>query len=71
MYNRYLTELLDAGSKWWSGKVTEDNVTELNELLEQRYKEGWELVTYNYVMTYGQIGSQFVITYKRRDDWPV
>ena len=71
MYSRYFTEILDAGTKWWSGRISEEDTATLNALLEKRYKEGWELVTYDYVMTYGQVRSQFVITYRRRDDWPV
>ena len=71
MYRRYFTEILELGTKWWSGRVSEENLAQLDSRIEQRYKEGWDLVSYDYVMTYGQARLQFVITYKRRDDWPV
>ena len=71
MYRRNFTEILELGTKWWSGRVSEENLAQLDSRIEQRYKEGWDLVSYDYVMTYGQARPQFVITYKRRDDWPV
>lgn len=67
MYNRYLTETVDVSTKWWTGRVKEGDIAVLSELLEQRYNEGWDLVCYDYVMTYGQVTAQFLITYKRRD----
>ena len=71
MYRRYITEILELGTKWWSGRLNEEDTEKLSTCIEQRYKEGWDLVSYEYVMTYGQARPQFVITYKRRDDWPV
>ena len=67
MIKTYFTEILPVSTKWWSGKVKEEDILALDELLNSRYAEGWEMVSSNYVMTYGQVQSQYVITYKRRE----
>ena len=62
----YKTEILKVSTKFWSDKANEKDITELDELLNQRYREGWELVTYDYMATSSQIRGAFVITFRRR-----
>ncbi len=64
--NTYKTEILKVGTKFWSDKANEKDITELDELLNQRYAEGWELVTYDYMATSSQIRGAFVITFRKR-----
>ena len=67
MTRNYVTEILPVSTKWWSGRVKEEDIQALDELLNRRYEEGWETVSCNYVMTYGQVEAQFVIIYRKRE----
>ncbi len=62
---RYMTEILTVGSKWLSDKADEKDAAELDELLNRRSAEGWELVTYDYMATSVQIKGAFIITFRR------
>ena len=62
---RYMTEILTVGSKWLSDKADEKDAAELDELLNRRSAEGWELVTYDYMATSVQIQGAFIITFRR------
>lgn len=61
----YKTEILTVGSKFWSDKANEKDIAMLDDLLNKRSEEGWELVTYDYMATSTQIKGAFVITYRR------
>ena len=62
---RYKTEILKVGSKWLSDKADENDAAELDELLNRRSAEGWELVTYDYMATSSQIKGAFIITFRK------
>ncbi len=62
---RYKTEILTVGSKFWSDKANEADALELDELLNTRSLEGWELVTYDYMATSSQIRGAFIITFRQ------
>ena len=47
----YKSEILWVSSKWFSDKANEKDLAELDELLNERAAEGWELVTYDYMAT--------------------
>ena len=64
----YKTEILKVGVKFWSDKADEKDILVLDELLNQRYREGWELVTYDYMATSSQIKGAFVITFRKRTE---
>lgn len=59
----YKTEILMVGSKWFSDKANEKDAAELDELLNQRSAEGWDLVTYDYMATSVQVRGAFIITF--------
>ena len=61
----YKTEILYIGSKLWSDKANEKDAAVLDELLNKRAEEGWELVTYDYMATSAQIKGAFVITFRQ------
>ena len=61
----YKTEILTVGKKIWSDKANEDDALELDELLNTRSAEGWELVTYDYMATSTQIKGAFIITFRK------
>ena len=41
------------------------DAAELDELLNARAAEGWELVTYDYMATFSQIKGAFIITFRK------
>lgn len=61
----YFTEILWVGTKFWSDKANENDAVELDNLLNARAREGWELVTYDYMATSTQVRGAFIITFKR------
>jgi hypothetical protein len=61
----YKTEILMVGSKWFSDKANEKDAAELDELLNRRSAEGWDLVTYDYMATSVQVRGAFIITFRK------
>ena len=61
----YKTEILTVGTKWFSDKADAKDIAILDNLLNERSAEGWELVTYDYMATSMQINGAFVITFKK------
>ena len=64
---RYKTEILEVSTKWWSDKANEKDASVLDDLLNERAAEGWELVTYDYMATSVQIKGAFIITFRREE----
>ena len=62
---QYKTEILTVSTKFFSDKADEKDASVLDELLNKRASEGWELVTYDYMATSTQIKGAFIITFKR------
>ena len=62
---QYKSEILKVGVKMWSDKADEKDLAKLDELLNERAAEGWELVTYDYMATSVQGQGAFVITFKK------
>ena len=63
----YKSEILSVGTKLFSDKATAEDAAELDELLNRRAAEGWELVTYDYMATSVQIRGAFIITFRREE----
>ena len=61
----YKTEILKVGIKFCSDKANEKDAAELDELLNARAAERWELVTYDYMATSSQIKGAFIITFRK------
>ncbi|MBR2748599.1 MAG: DUF4177 domain-containing protein [Firmicutes bacterium] len=61
----YRSEVLWVSSKWLSDKVNDEDVAKLDELINQRAREGWELVTYDYMATSVQVRGAFLLTFRR------
>ena len=62
---QYKTEVLTVSTKYFSNKANETDCEKLDELLDKRANEGWELVTYDYMATSTQIKGGFVITFRK------
>ena len=61
----YKSEILKLGVKFWSDKANDEDAAVLDELLNRRAAEGWELVTYDYMATSSQIKGAFIITFRK------
>ncbi len=62
---RYESEILKVGTKFWSDKANEEDAAILDELLNRRAAEGWELVNYDYMATSSQVRGAFLVTFKK------
>ena len=62
---QYKTEILFVSNKFWSDKANEADAAELDELLNRRSAEGWELAEYDYMATSSQIRGAFIVTFKK------
>ena len=61
----YKTEIMKVGVKFWSDKANDEDAAALDELLNRRAAEGWELAAYDYMATSNQIKGAFIITFRR------
>lgn len=61
----YKTEILMVGTKLFSDKADANDIAALDQLLNERAADGWELVTYDYMATSVQIKGAFVVTFRR------
>ena len=62
----YKSEILTVGTKWISDKADEDDIAVLDQWLNERSADGWELVTYDYMATSMQIKGAFVVTFRKQ-----
>ena len=62
----YKTEILSVGTKWFSDKADSNDIEVLDQLINERAADGWELVTYDYMATSMQIRGAFVITFRKQ-----
>ncbi len=62
----YKTEILWIGTKLLSDKANEKDAAELDELLNQRSAEGWELACYDYMATSVQFRGAFIVTFRKK-----
>ncbi len=65
---QYKTEILNVSTKYVSDKANEKDTLELDELLNTRAAEGWELVTYDYMIGALQVRGTFIITFRKEKD---
>ena len=64
----YKSEILQVSTKFFSDKANEKDAAALDELLNERAAEGWELVAYDYMATSTQIKGAFIITFRKEKD---
>lgn len=63
---QYKTEIMKVATKMWSDKASPEDAAALDELLNKRAAEGWELANYDYMATSNQIRGAFIITFKKQ-----
>ncbi|MGL6198342.1 MAG: DUF4177 domain-containing protein [Lachnospiraceae bacterium] len=63
----YKTEILTTGVKLLSDKANAADVSALDQLINDRASEGWELVTYSYMATALETRGATLITFKKQN----
>ena len=61
----YKSEILNVSYKLLQAKITESEITELDDLLNMRAQEGWELVTHSFMGSNDTLGRGILVTFKR------
>ncbi len=61
----YKTEILTVSTKWFSDKANEEDILMLDNLINERASDGWELAAYDYMATATQIKGAFVVTFRK------
>ena len=61
----YKTEILTVSTKWFSDKANAADISMLDQLLNERAAEGWELAAYAYMGTSTPIKGAFVVTFRK------
>ncbi len=64
----YKSEILTVSTKWFSDKANANDLLLLDERINDRASEGWELVTYDYMATATQLKGAFVITFRKKSE---
>ncbi len=62
----YKTEILTVSTKWFSDKANEKDTLMLDQFINEKVADGWELVTYDYMATATQIKGAFVVTFRKQ-----
>ena len=63
---RYESEILTVSFKWIKSTIKEEEVRMLDELINRRAKEGWELVTHSFMGGgAGNIARGILLTFKK------
>ena len=61
----YKSEVLNAGIRWIKGGAREADASKLDELLNERSAEGWELVTYVYTTEILNTSATIMLTFRK------
>jgi hypothetical protein len=61
----YKSETLSKGIRWVRGAATEGDASKLDELLNKRAEEGWELVTYVYTTELLNVHATMLLTFRK------
>jgi len=62
----YRSEMLKVSYKFVTSSIKDDDVAKMDEVINQRRREGWELVTYAFMGGgAGELGRGILITFKK------
>ncbi|MCL2712914.1 MAG: DUF4177 domain-containing protein [Methanomassiliicoccaceae archaeon] len=62
---KYRSEILKVSFKIIKASIKEEEIALLDELINKRASEGWELVTYAFMGGDGSLGRGVLITFKK------
>lgn len=61
----YKSETLSKGIRWLKGSATKADASGLDELLNERAAQGWELVSYVYTTEVLNLHATMLVTFRR------
>jgi len=61
----YKSEIVSKGIRWVRGRASESDASGLDELLNERAQEGWELVAYAYTTEIMNVSAAMLVTFRR------
>jgi len=61
----YESEILKTTLKWLKDSANEKDLASLDKLINERAADGWELVTYSYMVNVFAPRSAILVTFKR------
>ena len=61
----YKSEILKTTFKWFNDSASEEDVYNLDRLINERAQEGWELVTYSYMVNVLGWRSAILVTFRK------
>ncbi|MBP1040928.1 DUF4177 domain-containing protein [Vagococcus sp. BWB3-3] len=61
----YKSEILETSTKWIKDSANEKDLKLLDDLINSRAQQGWELVTHAYMPNVVATRSAFLITFKK------
>lgn len=61
----YKTEILTVSAKLFSDKANRSDIDLLDQLINKKSEEGWELANYDYMATSSQIKGSFIVTFRK------
>ena len=62
---RYKSEILRVSFKMMNASIGEDEIQHLDDLINRRASEGWDLVSYAFMGDAGNLGRGILLTFKK------
>ena len=62
---RYESEVVRVSFKLIKASIKEDEISQLDEVINKRASQGWELVTYAFMGGDGSLGRGILITFRK------
>lgn len=61
----YKSEVLETSVKWFKDSASTEDLGHLDDLINSRAKEGWELVTHSYMPNVIATRSAILVTFRK------
>jgi len=62
----YKSEMMKVSFKWVTSKITDEELVKLDEVINKRSKEGWDLISYTFMGgSGGGWGRGILLTFRR------
>jgi hypothetical protein len=61
----YRSEIIETGVKWFKDSANYGDVDRMDDLINNRAEEGWELVCHSYMVNVFSARSSILLTFKR------
>ena len=62
----YRSELLTTSIKWWNHIANYEDMARLDDLLNKRAADGWELVAHSYMPNFFSFHDAILVTFRKQ-----